>query len=383
MAMQESEHVSRLIGDIYDAALDRDLWPLVLEKTCRFVMGQCGALVAQGPTQSKAQFFFQWGTEPRFLDSYNKTYGILNPLHVPTMIYAKVGDVHVASEFIPYDELLACRFYKEWLAPQGIVDAISVTLEKSTSSYAILAFNRNERHGLFDNEAKRRLGLLSQHFRRAVAIGQIIDLHKFEAAAFADSLDGLASAMFFVDASGHIVHANAAAQTMLDKGTLVRAATGRFSAVDAQADHTLRDIFMNAENVDDVVCARGIAVPLSARDGERYVAHVLPLTSGARRKAGVAYCAVVAVFVCKTELELPHPLETIAATFKLTPAEMRVLIMIVQFGGVPEVAPVLGISEPTVKTHLQHIFEKTGAKRQSELVKLVAGYMSPLRTTAP
>jgi hypothetical protein len=79
MAMQESEHVSRLIGDIYDAALDRGLWPLVLEKTCRFVMGQCGALVAQGPTQSKAQFFFQWGTEPRFLDSYNKTYGILNP----------------------------------------------------------------------------------------------------------------------------------------------------------------------------------------------------------------------------------------------------------------------------------------------------------------
>jgi DNA-binding CsgD family transcriptional regulator len=84
------------------------------------------------------------------------------------------------------------------------------------------------------------------------------------------------------------------------------------------------------------------------------------------------------VFVRKVELELPHPLETIVSIFKLTPAEMRVLMMIVHLGRVPEVAPVLGISEPTVKTHLQHIFEKTGVSRQADLVKLVAGYMSPL-----
>jgi DNA-binding CsgD family transcriptional regulator len=376
--MDESERVSRLIGDIYDAALDRGLWPSVLEKTCEFVVGQSGALLAQSATQSKAQFFFEWGTEGRFIESYNQTYGILNPLHVPTMIYANVGDVRVASEFIPHDELLACRFYKEWLSPQGIVDAMSVMFEKSAVSYAMLAIHRNERHGLFNDDSKRRLGLLAQHFRRAVAIGQIITLHKFEAAAFADSLDGLAFATFLVDAGGRIVHANAAGHIMLDKGTLIRAAAGKFAAVDTQANHTLRDIFINAADDHDAVSSRGYAVPLSARDGERYIAHVLPLTSGARRKAGVAYSAVAAVFVCKTELELPHPLETISAIFKLTPAEMRVLVMIVQLGGVPQVAPVLGISEPTVKTHLQHIFDKTGVKRQADLVKLVAGYMSPV-----
>jgi Bacterial regulatory proteins, luxR family len=38
----------------------------------------------------------------------------------------------------------------------------------------------------------------------------------------------------------------------------------------------------------------------------------------------------------------------------------------------------LGVSETTVKTHLQHVFEKTGTQRQADLVKLVAGYMSPL-----
>ena len=115
----------------------------------------------------------------------------------------------------------------------------------------------------------------------------------------------------------------------------------------------------------------------AARDGEHYVAHVLPLTSGARRKAGIAYSAVAAVFVRKATLDLPHPLEALAGAYKLTPAEMRVLMMIVQIGGVPEIAPVLGVSETTVKTHLQHIFGKTGTSRQAELVKLVAGFVSP------
>jgi len=83
------------------------------------------------------------------------------------------------------------------------------------------------------------------------------------------------------------------------------------------------------------------------------------------------------VFVHEAKLDVPHPLEMIANVFKLTSAEMRVLTMIVQLGSAREVAPVLGISEPTVKTHLQHIFEKTETNRQADLVKLVAGYLSP------
>jgi DNA-binding CsgD family transcriptional regulator len=51
---------------------------------------------------------------------------------------------------------------------------------------------------------------------------------------------------------------------------------------------------------------------------------------------------------------------------------------IVNVGGVPEAADVLGISETTVKTHLQHVFEKTRTRRQADLIKLVATHMNPL-----
>ena len=80
----------------------------------------------------------------------------------------------------------------------------------------------------------------------------------------------------------------------------------------------------------------------------------------------------------KAGLDLPTPPEVILREFGLTPAELRVLFAIVEIGGVPEAAAVLGISEPTVKTHLKHLFEKTGTHRQADLVKLVAGFSNPL-----
>ena len=119
-------------------------------------------------------------------------------------------------------------------------------------------------------------------------------------------------------------------------------------------------------------------MPLTGQDGARYIAHVLPLTSGARRLTGFAYTAVAAVFIRKAALESPAPPEVIARTYKLTPTELRVLLAIVEVGGVPEVAMALGVAETTIKTHLGRLFVKTGAARQADLVKIVAGYASPL-----
>jgi DNA-binding CsgD family transcriptional regulator len=119
-------------------------------------------------------------------------------------------------------------------------------------------------------------------------------------------------------------------------------------------------------------------VLLSARAGEPFVAHVLPLIEGPRRRTGSAYTAVAAVFVQKASFDLPSSREVIARSYKLTPTELRVLFAIVQVGGVPKVSEAMGISVATVKTHLRRLFAKTGTDRQADLVKLVAAYANPL-----
>jgi DNA-binding CsgD family transcriptional regulator len=375
--MDETEQLSALIGDIYDAALEPSLWMDVLDKTARFVGGPAATLVSKDATSKTGSVAYSYGIDPRYTQLYFDKYVKLDPC-TTGHFFAEIEEPVATADLIPYNEFLETRFYREWARPQGLVDFVASVLDKSVTNAAFFGVFRHERDGTVDDEMRRRMRLIVPHIRRAVLIAKVIDLKKAEAATFADTLDSLSAGMFLVDANARIVHANAAGHAILTAGDFLRATGGRLVAGDLQTDRILRDIFTAAGNGDAAIGIKGIALPLTARDGERHVAHVLPLTSGARRRAGTAYAAAAALFVHKAALETPSPPEAIAKAFKLTPTELRILLAIVEVGGVPEVAEALGIAEGTVKTHLHHLFEKTNTTRQADLVKLVAGYSNPL-----
>jgi DNA-binding CsgD family transcriptional regulator len=376
--MDKVELFSALVGDIYDASLDSSLWPTVLQKACAYIGGSAATLTSEETWRRTAQVYFTWGVDPHYRRLYEEKYHKLNPMF-PTAVFFPVEEAHsVVPDCITREEYCRCRFGKEWLLPQTMIDGLFVNLEKSQTACSTLIIARKLGDGFADDEMRRRFALIVPHIRRAVLIGKVIDLKTVEAAALADSFDALTSAMFLVDETGRIVHANVSGHNMISEATALRAPSGRLGAVDAEADQALLDSFSAAARGDAAIGKKGIAVPLKARDDERYLAHVLPLTSGSRRKAGASYAAAATVFVRRAELDLPSPPEAVAKAFGLTPAELRVLFAIIEVGSVPEVSQVLGISEATVKTHLRHLFEKTNTHRQAELVKLVAGYANAL-----
>lgn len=211
------------------------------------------------------------------------------------------------------------------------------------------------------------------------AVARMFDLKAAEAATFADTLDGFDAGLYLVDAAGRLIHANTAGQAILDARDILHEIRGHLAARDPTVNKTLRDVFAAAGQNNSALDARGIAVPLIGKDGRRHVAHALPLTSGTRRRAGVAYRAVAALFVREATLAMPPRSEVIGKAFNLTPTELRVLLAIVDVGGVPEVAAALGVADTTIRTHVSRLFEKTGTARQADLVKLVAGYATPLR----
>ena len=373
----EVERLSRLIGEIYDAALDPSRWYDTLRSFAGFVGGSGSTLYFTNTLRLTGASQYDWGIDPRFKQSYFDTYIKFDPTAAAQFMF-DVEQVYSTVDIVSYDEFLETRFYKEWGKPQGMIDMIQATLDKTATSFSACGVILSEKEGPADGETYGRMRLVVPHIRRAALIGNAIDLRKSEAAQFADTLDGLSAGMFLVDETGRIVHANASGQAMLAQGSVLRSPEGRLTTNESNVERGLYDVFAAASGGDEAVGTRGIAVPLLARDGERYVAHVLPLTSGSRRRAGAAYSAVAAVFVHKAALDTPSPPEIIAKTFKLTPAELRVLLAIVNIGGVPEVAAALGVADTTVKTHLGRLFEKTGTGRQADLVKLVAEFSNPL-----
>jgi DNA-binding CsgD family transcriptional regulator len=376
--MDESEQLSALIGGIYDAALDPSLWSDVLGRAGRFVGCASAGLGWKDVAAKRGDVYYtSEGVDPHYRQLYFDKYIRMDPCNVG-QFFAEVGQPVITADLLPYKEFVQSRIYQEWAKPQGLIDCAMTVLDRSTASMSFLALFRHQHDGFFDDESLRLTRLLIPHFRRAVLVGHVIDSKKSEAASLADTLDGIGAGMFLVDATGRIVHANVAGHVMLDVADVLRVERGCLVVNDPENSQVLAETFVSAGKGDAALGVMGIGVPLMARNNERYIAHVLPLTSGIRRRAGAGYAAAAALFVHKAALDTPSPPAVIAKAYKLTPMELRVLLAVVEVGGVRDIAETLGIAETTVKYHLGNVYKKTDRSRQADLVRLVAEFSNPL-----
>ena len=370
----DPQRLSDLISAVYDAAIESSLWESAIERVAGFVGGSGGGLFCKDVGAVHASIPHRVGFQmPLPVALFEQIY--------PSAEGHFLGDLEqpiATTDLMTSVELTGSELYRQWAEPQGLVDFLSAVVERSTVSTAIFGVFRHQRNGVVDDQARRQMKLIAPHVRRAVLIGRMFEFKAAEVASFVDTLDGLSTGMYLVDENGRLIHANAAGHALLAESDVLRSLGGRLVAREAQTDRALREVFAAAGQGDAALGTRGIAVPLSGRDGERYIAHALPLTSGARGRAGIVSTAAAALFVRKATLAVPSASQAIGSAFKLTPTELRVLMAIVEVGGVPEVASAFGIADTTVRTHVTRLFEKTGTSRQADLVKLVAGYATPL-----
>ena len=205
---------------------------------------------------------YTWGYDPYYHQLYLEKFVQFDPFTTGQFFFDLEELVSVA-DLMPREEHQKSRFYKEWVQPQGWIDAIGATLEKSATTYSAFSVIRHERNGITDDETRRRMRLVVSHVRRAVAIGKIVDLRTVEAAALADTLDGLTAAMFLVDDDGRIVHANAAGHVMLADGSMINAAGGKLIF----AEQAINASFVGVGTEDTAAGAKNACLPLRARNG--------------------------------------------------------------------------------------------------------------------
>jgi DNA-binding CsgD family transcriptional regulator/PAS domain-containing protein len=375
--MGETVRMMTLIGDIYDAALDASKWSGALAGAARFVGGSAAAIHSNAIPERISEIHFQYGIDASYQRLYVAEYARIDP-STRSQLAAGVGDIINFQPPTSNVEFKESRFYREWAYPQGLVDGATAILHKTPTAVAMLTVYRHRRDGAVDDDTRERMRSLAPHVRRAVRIGKLLDRSQSQTRAFASTLDGLNAAVFFIDAAGQLVHANAAARAMLSRGDVLTAPNRRLLARKPAVDGILRDALAAARNGQDATGGKGLALSVTTRQGEDedYVVHVVPLSSATWPGHGSG--AMAALFVSRAGLTMPSSPELIREHYKLTPTELRVVLAICEIGGVPEVAGALGVSTTTVKTHLDGAYRKTGTNRQADLVRLVAGFASPV-----
>lgn len=125
--------------------------------------------------------------------------------------------------------------------------------------------------------------------------------------------------------------------------------------------------------------AKDHAIGIPDGTGGGYVATVLPIADGRRAGILAPFAASVAVFIQDPVQPPLMPGEAFGRLHGLTGGELRVLMALSQGLGGIEAAGMLGVGEPTIRTHLQRIYSKTGTSRQGDLLRLLHHSTPPTR----
>ena len=373
--MSEADALSLLIQDIYDATLDPALWPTTLRRMSSFVGGATSSLFSKDAATRGGQIFYaDGGITDDWMHRYTGEYVRYDPTSM-RQFFAAPEQVLSTTDVMPYEEFTASRFYEEWAKPQNLIDSFTAVLDKSGTNITMFSVFRTRGDGLFEEAARQRLSLIVPHIRRAMLIGGTIEHTSLRQSALADTLDSMSAGIFLLDAEAHLVHLNVAGEELLEPGGPLAMASRRLVPVDRDVEGAIGAAIAAAVEGDGAFRRTNAAISLRDFAGQIYVAYVLPLGSELRRASEPS--AVAVLFVRRAAFGGVAAPEALAKAYHLTPTELRVLLAVVEVGGGPAMADALGVAESTVKFHLRRLFEKTGARRQAELVKLVAGFSAP------
>jgi DNA-binding CsgD family transcriptional regulator/PAS domain-containing protein len=373
------EQYSRFIGSIYDCVIEPSGWQAAIGAIADELVF-CNAMMAvQAMPSGHPLLIVSSGVPDEWMPRMS-AYG-------PAILELWGGPARMGQ--FPLDEPLVQShqtsraswagnaWYTDFGVPQDIFDVVSIPFSREPTMIGSLGFGRKISAGEVSEDELVPLRLIAPHLRRAVAIGRLLDLKTVTTATFAATIDALAAGVILVDDRLRTIHANPAAQAMAGTGGALTLAGQRVALRGAEAMAALEAAVGLALRREAALGRRGIGIPSRDADGSCYVTHVLPLAMGDLRP-GLSQSAVAALFVTPT-LEQPQlPADALALLYDLTPAETRVLLAVARGESQAQVAASLGVLPSTVKTHLVHIFEKTGCSRQADLMRLVNSFSAPI-----
>lgn len=367
-----------LVGLIYDCAIDPSGWAAALHRLTDAMRGHDATMTLNNITRPNFSMKAQWNLDPQFEAAMKVNYAS-NPL-LPNVWYQNVDDPFSLLSLMDEDELQGNQWYRRTMGAFGYRDAAISMLAKSTSRFGAVSVQRKAQQPPFSPEDLNLLGRICPHIRRAALIGDILETRLLERDMMSSTLDTLSVGVILTDAKGRIVHSNASARRSIEKATTIWSDGGLLSARHVHTAKDLAQAIGAAGSGTTVDLPRGgVVVSLTGvGDDHDLAAWVLPLDKGLRKDLAATYAAAVAIFIREVGQAGVVPAELFVRRYGITPSECRVLLLMVQGHAARDVADALGVSITTIKTHLSRLLQKTGTKRQTELVRLAMTVMAPV-----
>jgi len=374
LAAIDRTRLSNLIGRVYEAGLAPQAWPSVLKDLARALNAKSALLrtleLRERPAVLASHHF---NLDPHLQAQYCARFVGQDP-YLERLRRLPAGRMVTNDALVDLETFRHTPFYRHYFRPLDNHFITGGFVENRDGVSTIFGLHRHRHARRFENAELHTVQLLAPHMARAVQLGRRLTKAERRADSAEQALEALGVATFLLDGRGRVTHANALGERLARSPEGPRIERGGHLGIPCPSQsRPFREMLERVRRGacgEDSPAAESI---LLGGEAGTFLATAYPVPDRSHRGRDPWTAARVAVYVGDLDdTGLLRP-ETLANLYGLTPAESRLAVALARGRELPGLSEDWGLSPETLRSQLKGAFAKTGVRRQSELVRLLAG----------
>jgi DNA-binding CsgD family transcriptional regulator len=282
----------------------------------------------------------------------------------------KPGRAYLLEEFVSDEN--GGPFLHEFLRPAGIHHYMLCYSEEPSGYRAWLSLGRGPGAEPFSAACREKLEAVSRHFRTALEVFAVLNRTQFDLEVHSRATAALSFGTITLDQSGRFLTADAGARLQLTGQTMLQVRSERLRLSHRELDAQLQ------KTIQALLRQPGGSRFMSLNLGEDAGLELL-LCAPERRSAWLSAATPTLMVYLRSTGDSPQPeIGPIAELFQLGNREAQLASLLACGKTLSEAAEELHITESTARTYSKRIFEKTGVRRQTDLVRRILTSVAPL-----
>lgn len=357
----------RAIEGLYEAALHDALWPAALREIAALTKSQAASVwVLDNSGNSILPTFVSINFDPTSVRDYLKEMASIDPTNRYLIQHPDEPIVH--DGLLPDDRSEKTRAYVDW-HERNVETRFRMVGQAQLGRTALagIALHRTRKTGRYEPADIERFAVLHGHLKRALTIGLQLGtlgtIQKFGA----EWLDRSNVAIVLLDAGKQVIFANSRAQELQSANDGLRFGRDGIFLASRTDNERLRTLIARA--VSNVEIPDGTVRASRPSGKPPYGITVFAISQN--HSVLSTFRPAACVVITDPDRNPILPAERLQAAFGLTRAQARLAVALASGDDLRIAAEKLAITYGTARTRLAQIFEKTGTKRQGQLIALM------------
>ena len=357
----DDEELSKVLNRLGEAAVNPEAWRDIMDDICKAV-GASAALLLQSdirtPDVPRTESIDE-GTQFYFRNNWH-----LRDPRAKAFPRMMAGEVMTDLDVMTPEQIRSDPMYNEVLFPFGYRWFAGVGFWADSAAWA-LTIQRTGREGVFEARDKQVLAQLAPRLTETATLATAVG--RVALTSMTDVLNQVRQPALVLNREGTVLCTNEVTDSGFDDEIRIR--ERRLVLRDKQAMTKLDHLISMIRSAPDAVAIPASPILVRRTTKPPVVLRILPVDGAARSVfLGARAMLILSNLVARAA---PDP-ALIGQAFDLTPAESRLTAKLATGASIAGASDRLGISRETARNHLKSIFSKTGAHRQSELVRLIS-----------